>query len=80
MLHRRALERWGDDEAYQKYRENTPTFSPIHEKIIEVDAFLVTCERLESQRCSRDERLMMPSNVCRFNESEPCRLGSQWEP
>ena len=39
MLDRRALERWGDDEAYQKYRENTPHFSLIHEKIIEVDAF-----------------------------------------
>ena len=28
MLDRRALERWGDDEAYQKYRENTPALFP----------------------------------------------------
>ena len=28
ILDRRALERWGDDEAYQKYRENTPALFP----------------------------------------------------
>ena len=28
ILDRRALEKWGDDVEYQKYRENTPTLFP----------------------------------------------------
>jgi steroid 5-alpha reductase family enzyme len=28
MLERKADERWGDEEAYQRYKENTPVLIP----------------------------------------------------
>ena len=55
-------------------RKHARSFPPVHEKIIALDAIFRPVKRLDSQRCSRDERLVLPSHVYRFKPERTCAI------